>query len=68
MGAEDFSYFAEKIPGFYVFLGSRPPKEPKEGFPSNHSPRFRIDEAVLPIGVKTLAHLAYDYASGAGGD
>jgi len=67
LGAEDFSYFAEKIPGFYVFLGSRPAKEPKEGFPTNHSPRFRIDEAVLPLGVKTLTHLAYDYASGAGG-
>jgi amidohydrolase len=62
LGAEDFSYFAEKVPGFYVFLGSRPPKEPKEGFPTNHSPRFRIDEAVLPLGVKTLAHLAADYA------
>jgi amidohydrolase len=64
LGAEDFSFFVEKIPGFYVFLGGRPANEPKEGFPENHSPRFHIDEGVLKLGVKTLAHLAADYASG----
>lgn len=65
LGAEDFSYFAEKIPGLYIFLGGRPPSEPKEGFPENHSPRFHIDEAVLKLGVKTLTHLAADYAGAA---
>ena len=66
LGAEDFSFFAEKIPGFYVFLGSRPKNEAKELFAANHSPRFHIDESVLKLGVKTLAHLAADYARGQG--
>jgi len=65
LGAEDFSFFAEQVPGFYIFLGSRPPAEPAEGFPANHSPRFHIDESVLKLGVKTLAHLAADYAQNA---
>ena len=64
LGAEDFSFFAEQIPGLYVFLGSRPPGAAAEGFPANHSPRFHIDEAVLKLGVKTLSHLAADYAQG----
>jgi amidohydrolase len=62
LGGEDFSFFAQEIPGMYVFLGGRPPNEPAEGYPANHSPRFRIDEAMLPLGVRTLAHLAADYA------
>jgi amidohydrolase len=64
LGAEDFSFFQQQIPGLYVFLGSRPPDEPAEGFPANHSPRFHIDESVLKLGVRTLTHLAADYAQG----
>jgi amidohydrolase len=65
LGGEDFSFFAQEIPGLYLFLGGRPPAVPAEGFPSNHSPRFMIDESVLGLGVRTLAHLAADYAQGA---
>ena len=64
LGGEDFSFFAQEIPGLYVFLGGRPPKEPADGYPSNHSPRFRIDESMLKLGVRNLAHLAADYAQG----
>ena len=64
LGAEDFSFFAQEIPGLYVFLGVRPPGEPADGFPANHSPRFHIDESVLKLGVRTLAQLAADYAQG----
>jgi amidohydrolase len=64
LGGEDFSFFAQEIPGLYLFLGGRPPAVPAEGFPSNHSPRFMIDESVLKLGVRTLAHLAADYAQG----
>jgi amidohydrolase len=66
LGGEDFSYFAQEIPAMYVFLGVRPPSEPKATFPSNHSPLFHIDESVLKVGVRTMAHLAADYARGAG--
>ena len=61
MGAEDFSFFAQEIPGLYVFLGAHPPGEPAEQIASNHSPRFHIDESVLKLGVRTLSQLTLDY-------
>lgn len=50
--AEDFSYFQAEVPGLYYILGSTPPGIPLDKAPTNHSDRFDIDEAVLPIGVK----------------
>jgi amidohydrolase len=62
-GAEDFSFYAERIPGLYVWLGIRPPGVALEDGAPNHSPRFYIDEAALPLGVRVLAHLVLDYAA-----
>ena len=60
-GAEDFSFFQEKIPGFYFFLGGLPKdKEPEEAAP-HHTPDFYIDESGLKLGVRALARLAVDY-------
>ncbi len=47
MGAEDFSYYLEHIPGAYVRFGSQVPG--KEGFPA-HSSKFDFDEEALEIG------------------
>ncbi len=58
-GAEDFSYFQEKVPGFYFFLGGMTPGN-MESFP-HHTPDFRIDESGLLLGVKAMTHLALDY-------
>ncbi len=63
-GSEDFGYFAERVPGLFVFLGVRPKGSPETAFVSNHSPRFFADEGALPVGVRTLAALAMDYLSG----
>lgn len=63
MGAEDFSFFAQEVPGYFVFLGARPVGEAPELFAANHSPRFHIDEKVLKIGVRTLSNLVVDYAA-----
>jgi len=67
LGAEDFSFFQQQIPGLFVFIGGRTPGTPADNWPANHSPRFHLDEAMLPLGVRTLANLALDYAAGAGG-
>jgi len=64
-GAEDFAFYAEQIPGFYVWLGVRSPDVGSADAAPNHSPRFLIDEDALPLGVRTLSHLAVDYLSGA---
>lgn len=62
-GAEDFGYFAEQVPGLFVFLGVRPKGSPESAFVSNHSPRFFADESAMPNGVKALVTLATDFLS-----
>jgi amidohydrolase len=60
-GAEDFSYFQEKVPGLYFFLGGMPKgKDPKTAA-SHHTPDFFIDESGLSLGVKALTNLTIDY-------
>jgi amidohydrolase len=63
-GAEDFAFYAERIPGLYLWLGIRPPDVAAEDAAPNHSPRFFVDEAALPLGTRLLAQLALDYLAG----
>lgn len=65
LGAEDFSFFQQKVPGLFFWLGTRPKNQTPEEAPSNHSPLFYVDESGLGLGVKALAHLAVDYLSAA---
>ena len=58
-GAEDFSYFAQEVPGLFVGLGVGA-DDPSLVHP-NHSPYFYADERALPIGVRTMASLAVDF-------
>ena len=60
-GAEDFSYFANEVPGLFIFLGVAPPEADLATVPRNHSPYFFADEAALLTGVRALASLAVDY-------
>jgi amidohydrolase len=60
-GAEDFAFYQERIPGLYVWLGGRPADVSASDAAPNHSPRFFVDEGVLPLGVRTLAGLAIDF-------
>jgi amidohydrolase len=61
MGAEDFSFLAQKVPGMFFFLGVTPPGEDPREAPANHSPLFHIHEPALKYGVRSLAFLAIDY-------
>jgi amidohydrolase len=63
-GAEDFGYFAERVPGLFLFLGVRPKGSPESSFVSNHSPKFFADESALPNGVTALVTLATDFLAG----
>jgi amidohydrolase len=60
-GAEDFSFFQEKIPGLFIFLGGAPKGSDAEKQPSHHTPDFFIDESGLTLGVKVLTNLTLDY-------
>ena len=57
--AEDFSYFANEVPGLFLFLGVAP-DDPTLIYP-NHSPRFYADERALPVGVEALTSMTLDY-------
>ncbi len=63
-GAEDFSYFANEVPGFYFFLGVTPADQDPTQAPANHSPLFYIDESSLITGLRGMSHLAAAYLEG----
>ena len=58
-GAEDFSFFAKEIPGFYFFLGGKTPGD--KTVAPHHTPDFHIDESGMLLGVKTMSQLAVDF-------
>jgi amidohydrolase len=60
-GAEDFSYFAEKVPSLYFFIGGKQIGiDPKKVFP-HHTPDFWIDESGMKTGIKAFCNLVFDY-------
>jgi amidohydrolase len=63
LGAEDFSFYQEKVPGLFFWLGTRPANVREADAASNHSPLFYIDESGLVLGVRALSHIALDYLS-----
>ena len=62
-GAEDFAYYQQQVPGVFFFIGCTPRDQDCKYAPSNHSPRFYVDESGLKVGVKSLAALALDWLS-----
>lgn len=61
-GAEDFSFFANEIPGLYFRLGGMPEGTKKEDAAPHHTPDFYVDDAGLLLGIKTMSRLVVDYA------
>lgn len=63
-GAEDFSFFAQKVPGLFFFLGGLPKgKDPKTAAP-HHTPEFMIDDNSFKLGVIAFCNLVFDYTAG----
>ena len=60
MVAEDFSQFADVVPGMYFFVGSVPPDQELATAEPNHSPRFFLDEAALEVGTRAMLQVALD--------
>ncbi|HEY8181871.1 MAG TPA: amidohydrolase [Thermoanaerobaculia bacterium] len=61
LGAEDFSFYQQKVPGLFFFLGTRPKNQTAEQAASNHSPLFYVDESGLGLGIRAMARVAADY-------
>jgi amidohydrolase len=60
-GAEDFSFFAAKVPSIFFYLGGMPiGKDPKETA-AHHTPDFYVDESGMKTGIKAFCFLVLDY-------
>jgi hippurate hydrolase len=64
MGAEDFSYVLQRVPGAMAFLGACPPGLEPENAPANHSNLVVFDEEPLPAGVALYAQMALQALDG----
>lgn len=60
-GAEDFSFFQEKVPGLYMWVGGKPLNVPEAQSPAHHTPEFYVDDSGMKLGVRLLTNLTLDY-------
>jgi len=58
MIAEDFAFYAQKIPGFFFFLGIKAPGQSPA--PALHNSNFNPDERSIGVGIKLMCHLLLD--------
>lgn len=61
MGAEDWSYVLDKIPGVMAFLGACPPDLEPGSSPANHSDRVVFEESVMAGGIALHAEVALSH-------
>jgi IAA-amino acid hydrolase len=59
MPGEDFAFFGRKIPSTMMFIGIK--NETLGSVHNLHSPNFKLDEGVLPLGAAVHASLAMSY-------
>lgn len=56
-GAEDFSYFANVVPGFYIAIGAVPEGKVSGG---HHTPTFYADDQTVPAAMRLMTALVLD--------
>ncbi|RYG66992.1 M20/M25/M40 family metallo-hydrolase, partial [bacterium] len=62
--SEDFSFYAQQVPGVYLFLGVTPADQDPAKAAPNHNPNFFVDESALVVGVRTTSTLAVNFLAG----
>ena len=65
-GGEDFSFFGEKVPAFFFYLGGMPKGNDPAKAPPHHTPDFYIDDSRLDAGVRAFCQLVFDYPKASG--
>ena len=60
--SEDFSYYAEKAPAFFFFLGGMPKGNDPAKAPAHHTADFYLDESGFDVGVKAFCEIVFSYA------
>jgi metal-dependent amidase/aminoacylase/carboxypeptidase family protein len=61
MGAEDWSYVLQQVPGAMAFLGATPKGVDPRTVANNHSNLVRFDEACMSTGIALYAAMALDH-------
>jgi amidohydrolase len=64
MGAEDFSYVLQQVPGAMAFVGARPAGQDPATAPQNHSNVVVFDEPAMAVGVALYAAVAIRHLTG----
>lgn len=64
MGSEDFSLYAQQVPSLFFFVGATGAGIDPATAPSNHSPKFLLDEKALDVGLRAMLQLSWDYLQG----
>ena len=62
-GAEDFSYFQEKVPGTYFFIGGSKSGVDLSTVAPHHTPDFYVDDSAISTGIRSMVGLTIDYIS-----
>ena len=60
-GSEDFSFYAQKVPGLFFRLGGMSKGKDPNVVAPHHTPEFLIDDAAFKLGVITFCNLVLDY-------
>lgn len=61
--SEDFSFYQQKAPGMFFYLGVTPKGKELSKAAPNHSPHFYVDESAMITGVRAMSNLAVDFLS-----
>ncbi|MET0232373.1 MAG: amidohydrolase [Rhodanobacteraceae bacterium] len=68
MASEDFPQLGNSVPApsVYFIVGATPKGQDAKTAPSNHSPKFFLDEGALAVGTQSMLQVAIDYLGGGG--
>ena len=58
MVSEDFSFFANEVPGFFYRLGQ---VKPGTTSGDHHTPTYLADDGSIPVGIKAMSDVLLDY-------
>jgi amidohydrolase len=59
--SEDFSFFAQKVPGLYFYIGGLPKGKDPKAAASHHTAEFFIDDSAFKTGINAFCNLVFDY-------
>lgn len=62
-GSEDFSYYGEKAPAFFFYLGGMPKGNDPAKAPAHHTADFFIDESGFDVGIKAFCQIVFNYSA-----